>query len=47
VSELFSLKKDLQVLVNELKSMTEIISVLKDELKYDSAMKQDQLLNSV
>jgi len=29
------LKKYLRVLVNELKSMTEIISVLKDELKYD------------
>jgi len=41
------LKKDLQVLVNELKSMTEIINVLKDELKYDGAMKQDQLPNSV
>jgi len=41
------LKKDLQVLVNELKSMTEIINVLKDELKYDGATKQDRFPNSV
>ena len=27
--------------------MTEIISVLKDELKYDGATKQDRLPNSV
>ena len=37
------LKKDLQVLVNELKSRTEIINDLKD----DGATKQDRLLNSV
>jgi len=41
------LQKDLQVLVNKLKSMTEIISVLKDVLKCDGAMKQAQLPNSV
>ena len=41
------LKKDLQVLVNELKSMTEIINVLKGELKYDGATKQDRLPNCV
>jgi len=37
----------LQVLVNELTSINEIIIVLKDELKYDGAMKQDQLPNNV
>jgi len=40
------LKKDMQVFVNELKSMTEIIDILKEELKYASATKQNQLLNS-
>jgi hypothetical protein len=33
-----SMKDDIQVLVNEMKSMTEIISILKEELKHhDSA----------
>ena len=41
------LKKDLQGLVNELKAMAEIIIVLKDELKYDGATKQDRLPKSV
>jgi hypothetical protein len=40
------LKKDLEVFVTELKSMTEIINILKEELKYVSATKQDRLLNS-
>ena len=43
---LFSFEKRLQVFVNELKSMTEIINILKEELKYVSATKQDRLLNS-
>jgi len=34
------LKKDLQVFVNELISMTEIINILKEELKYNNATKQ-------
>ena len=34
------LKKDLEVFVTELKSMTEIINILKKELKYDSVTKQ-------
>ena len=29
------LKRDFQVFVNEIKSMTEIIKILKEELKYD------------
>ena len=33
--------------MNDLKSMTEIINVLKDELKYDGATKQDRLPNNV
>ena len=41
------LKKDLHVLVNQLKSITEIINILKDELKYNGATKQDWLPNSV
>ena len=41
------LKKDLQFLMEELKSMTEIINVLKDELVYKGAAKQDQLRNKV
>jgi len=46
VSILFSFEKILQVFVNELKSITEIINILKEELKYASATKQDRLLNS-
>jgi len=37
----------MMMIVNELKSMTEIINVLKDELKYNSATKQDRLPKSV
>ena len=41
------LKRDFQVFVNEIKSMIEIINHLKKEQKYDSATKQDRMLNSV
>jgi len=40
------LKRDFQVFVNEIKSMTEIINIQKEELKHDSATKQDQMLVS-
>ena len=43
----FSFKKNVQAFVNEIKSMTETITILKEELKYDSATKQDQLLDSL
>jgi uncharacterized protein YerC len=35
------MKNELQVFVNELKSMVEINKILKEELKYDNAMKQE------
>jgi hypothetical protein len=41
------LKRDFQVFVNEIKSMTEIINHLEKEQKYDSATKQDRMLYSV
>jgi hypothetical protein len=41
------LKNELRVLVNELKSMAEITNILKEELKYDNATKQDRLLTGV
>jgi hypothetical protein len=37
------LKNELQVFVNELKSMVEITNILKEELKYDIATRQDRL----
>jgi hypothetical protein len=37
------LKNELQVFVNELKSMVEITNILKEELKYDNATRQDRL----
>jgi hypothetical protein len=40
------LKNELRILVNELRSMTEITDILKEELKYDNATKQDRLLIS-
>jgi hypothetical protein len=40
------MKSDVQVLENEVKSMTEIINVLRDALKYNSAYKEDRNLNS-
>ena len=39
----FHLKKDLQFLTKELKSMSEIINVLKEGLVYKGAAKQDQI----
>jgi len=36
------MKGDIQVLVNEMKSMTEIISILKEELKYHGAASQER-----
>ena len=41
------LKKVFASLINELKSGTEIINILKDELKYDGATKQGRLLSNV
>jgi hypothetical protein len=40
------LKREFQVFVNEIKSMTEIINHLEKEQKYDSATKEDRMLNS-
>jgi hypothetical protein len=40
------LKSGFQVFTNEIKSMTEIINVLKEELKYDSATKQEPISDS-
>jgi hypothetical protein len=42
----YFLKRDFQVFVNEIKSMTEIINILKEELKYDSAIKQERMSDS-
>jgi hypothetical protein len=36
------MKDGIQVLVNEIKSMTEIISILKEELKYHDAASREQ-----
>jgi len=41
------LKRDFQVFVNEIKSITEIINHLEKEQKCDSARKEDRMLNSV
>ena len=41
------LKKDLQFLTKELKSMSEIINVLKEEMVYKGAAKQHQIPNTV
>ena len=41
------LKSDVQFLSNELNSMTEIINILNEELKYDSTTEHDQKANSV
>jgi len=41
------LKRDIQVFVNEIKSMTEIINILKEDLNYGTATKQDRMLNNV
>jgi hypothetical protein len=40
------LKDNLQASVNEIKSMSEIIKILKDDLKYDSATKSEPMSNS-
>jgi hypothetical protein len=40
------MKSDFQALVNEIKSMTEIISILKEELKYHSATSQERMSNN-
>ena len=37
-----SLRSEMCYLINELKSMTEIINILKEEVKYDCAVNQDQ-----
>jgi hypothetical protein len=37
------LKEDLHASVNEIKSMSEIIKILKDDLKYDSATKSEPM----
>ena len=37
-----SMKGDIQVLVNEMKSMTEIISILKEELKHHDAASRER-----
>ena len=36
------LKSEVQYLINDIKSMTKIICILKEELKYDGTMKHDQ-----
>jgi hypothetical protein len=36
------MKGDIQVLVNEMKSMTEIICILKEELKYHGAASRER-----
>jgi hypothetical protein len=43
---LFFLKRDFQVFANEIKSMTEINNHPEKEQKYDSATKEDRMLNS-
>jgi len=40
------MKRDVQTLENEVKSMTEIINILRDELKYNRAYKKDRKSNS-
>jgi predicted DsbA family dithiol-disulfide isomerase len=40
------LKNNLQVYLNEIKSMSEIIKILKEELKYDSAIKRKWMSDS-
>ena len=40
------LKRDFQVFLNEMKSMTEIINIAKEELKYDSVTKQERMSDS-
>ena len=40
------LKEDLQAFVNEIKSMSEIIKILKDDLRYVSATKSEIMLVS-
>jgi hypothetical protein len=40
------MKSNFQVLVNEIKSMTEIISIFKEELKYHNATSQERNSNS-
>jgi hypothetical protein len=40
------MKRDVQALENEVKSMTEIINILRDELKYNRAYKEDRNSNS-
>jgi len=40
------LEKELQLYVNEIKSMSEIIKILKEELKYDSVIKHKWMLDS-
>jgi hypothetical protein len=37
------LKEDLQASVNEIKSMLEIIKILKDDVRYDSATKSESM----
>jgi hypothetical protein len=37
------LKEDLQASVNEIKSMSEIIKILKDDLRYDSVAKSEPM----
>ena len=41
------LKSEVQYLINEINSMTEIICILKEELKYNGTVKHDQNTNSV
>ena len=40
------LKRDFKVFVSEIKLMTEIINILTEELKYDSATKQSRMSDS-
>jgi hypothetical protein len=40
------MKSNFQVLVNEMKSMTEIISILKEELKHHGSASQERRSNS-
>ena len=40
------MKEDLQASVNEIKSMSEIIKILKDDLRYVSATKSEIMLVS-
>ena len=43
---LFSSKIEVQYLINEVKSMTEIICILKEELNYHCTVKHGQNTNS-